>query len=204
MDYYSHHSPWTLDEPLALVGFMGAQVALIGRSLSSRTGLPFTDLERQIEHEAGCSRAQLVMEQGEAARRELEARTLRRVVPQQPNAIVALGDGALMDAVSGRWLKASAYLVYVHRPIEVCLAVIRQSLERDRSSFPEFVVQAPERVEDLLPYLEARVAGYEHALTRIEAGALHPQVVAGELLAMEGGGGDWPLRRLGPEHSATP
>lgn len=80
---------------IALVGFMGAGKTTVGRLLAARVGLPFVDADAAIEAAAGKPIGE-IFEDGEAAFRELESRTVHSIL-EGPEAVVALGGGALGD-----------------------------------------------------------------------------------------------------------
>ena len=62
--YYSYAPVLVTKRPIALAGFIGAQVPLTGAVLATLTGLPYIDLERHVEHDAGCAISALVATRG--------------------------------------------------------------------------------------------------------------------------------------------
>lgn len=81
--------PW----PVFLIGFMGTGKSTVGRALAGHLGVPFVDLDRQIEEDAGKSVAEIFAEDGEAQFRSLETAALARVAAGDP-CVVATGGGA--------------------------------------------------------------------------------------------------------------
>ncbi|HEX6034669.1 MAG TPA: shikimate kinase, partial [Anaerolineales bacterium] len=85
-----------------LYGPPGTGKSTIGKILARRLNLPFTDLDRVIETNAGMSIAQIMEGQGEPAFRELETAALKDTVGQvsdltnPPDKVIALGGGALL------------------------------------------------------------------------------------------------------------
>jgi shikimate kinase len=112
-DYYSYAPTLVLERPLVLIGMPGCGAGTVASLLSQRTGIPLVELERWIEHEAGCSLAQLVLERGEAELRRREEVLLPRALAEVPVPVVALGDGALRSRASRKRVKRHATLVYL-------------------------------------------------------------------------------------------
>ncbi len=85
---------------LYLVGFMAAGKTTVGRALADELGWPFIDIDSQIEAQEGTTIAQIFLERGEEAFRELETRAIRMHVSNieagNPS-IVALGGGAFVQ-----------------------------------------------------------------------------------------------------------
>jgi shikimate kinase len=190
MGYYDHHPTLSLREPLALIGFMGAGVQRIGHGLAARTGLPIHDIDRLIEQRAGMSRARLVIEQGDAARRAVEAERIGAALRATPPGIIVLGDGALIDPETRRAVGEQAHLVYVERPLPVLFAGILRERERAPGSIPEFVIAPPRSPDDLLAYFEERAPGYASARTTLRARNLHGAHVVDTILeALRDGSG---------------
>ena len=71
-----------------LVGMPGSGKSVVGRELAGRLGVPFVDLDEEIEREAGRSVSQIFTEQGEPAFRAMEATALTKAATQDPAANV--------------------------------------------------------------------------------------------------------------------
>lgn len=162
MSYYDPHPVIHLDRPVALIGFIGAEAALVGRLLTSVTGLRFAVLDELIAHAVGCTRAAYLRDHGEAALRAVEAAALTRALGERPAGVIVLGDGALLDRGSLHRVRRAATLVYIHRPLD---ALVRR-IGGSRKDHPEL---DPVRSEaDLRALLRARAPGYGGADVRID------------------------------------
>lgn len=162
--YYDPHPTVVIAQPVALIGFFGAETELIGRLLTSVSGLRFAVLDLLVEHTAGMSRATFIRQRGEAAWRAAEAEALGRALADRPPGVLVLGDGALLDRRSLHRVREETTLVYIHRPMEVVEARVRAS-RRDR---PE--LDGVRDAADLRAMLRERAAGYAAAALRVDAG----------------------------------
>jgi shikimate kinase len=107
-----------------LCGLSGSGKSTIGPLLAARIGVPFADLDREIERVAGRSVAELFEQEGEAAFRDLEAEALVRAT-QLPVGVVALGGGALGRAESLARVLAAGALVWLDASVDVLVARLR-------------------------------------------------------------------------------
>jgi shikimate kinase len=84
------------DRSLVLVGMMGAGKTTIGRRLAARVGLPFVDVDSEIEKAAGQSVADIFAQYGEDHFRAGEQRVFLRLLEEGPR-VLASGGGAFMS-----------------------------------------------------------------------------------------------------------
>jgi len=102
---------------IALLGIRGAGKSAIGTRLAARLNLPFLELDRLVEAEAGLSLAEIFALHGEEYYRRLEVEALRRLLRGSTGAVLATGGGIVTnpearELLEGHtttvWLKASA------------------------------------------------------------------------------------------------
>ncbi|HSL46755.1 MAG TPA: 3-dehydroquinate synthase [Anaerolineales bacterium] len=85
-----------------LYGPPGTGKSTIGKALARNLHLPYVDLDRVVESNAGISIAQIMAQQGESAFRDLETAALKEIVghassvTNAPDKVIALGGGALL------------------------------------------------------------------------------------------------------------
>jgi shikimate kinase / 3-dehydroquinate synthase len=134
---------------IVLIGFMGAGKTTVGRLVATRVGLPFVDTDEVIESREGRTIPELFEEGGEPAFRELERGAVLEVL-DGPEAVVALGGGALGDPAVARALAGKDVVL-----LEVSLPEARKRTGEGRSR--------PMLQRDPLTLLKARRASYESA-----------------------------------------
>ena len=78
-----------------LVGPPGAGKSTVGRLLADALGVPFLDTDARVEETAGCSIAEIFLESGEPAFRELERDAVLAALATHPG-VLSLGGGAPM------------------------------------------------------------------------------------------------------------
>lgn len=95
---------------IILVGFMGTGKTEVGRRLARELGRPFVDLDRLIETRAGKSVQAIFDDEGEARFRALEREAVRETIAI-PDAVIATGGGAFVDAENRRMLLEAGWVV---------------------------------------------------------------------------------------------
>lgn len=107
-----------LRRPVALVGLMGAGKTTVGRRLARLLGLPFLDVDREMEIAAGRSLADILESWGEAEYRNGERRIVRRLVGGGPS-VIATGGKAFEDARTRRLLQQETITVWLKADVDV-------------------------------------------------------------------------------------
>lgn len=186
MGYYDPYPQVSLDKPVCLIGFMGAEVHHTTYTLSSMTGIPYVELDKRVEHEMGMSVAQLYLERGERFWRDVEATMLERALKERPTPLICLGASALLDPVSKERCLSQAEVIYIRRPREVLLESIQRGRRETPSRYPYWSQRHPQSLDELDPLLRSREPTYESAHRLIDAGSLSPLEVARRLMSRLG------------------
>jgi len=185
--YYGHQPPVLLERPLCLVGFLGAGSVAVGSALGALTGLPWIDLDRRVEHAAGRTVSQLVLERGDRARQQLEGVALRRALDARPPGIISLGAGALRLPGSAAAVASEATSVYLRWPVEELARNIRRGLDQQPGRYPEFMVwRSVVTAAGLSPLLAAREPTYAAATHTVDCLEKAPTTIAREIMALVG------------------
>jgi shikimate kinase len=112
-----------------LVGMPGAGKSVVGKELAGRLGVPFIDLDTEIERTAGATVPEIFASQGEAAFRAMEADALVKAGTQDP-AVVACGGGVVLEPANRITLRATGITVFLHVPLEELRARVRPATDR--------------------------------------------------------------------------
>jgi XRE family aerobic/anaerobic benzoate catabolism transcriptional regulator len=101
---------------IALLGLRGAGKSTLGKKLAENLGIPFIELDHEVEKEAGAKLGEVFALYGQDAFRRFERRALERVLNQHERAVIATGGSLVTDPATYEllqqrcvcvWLKAS-------------------------------------------------------------------------------------------------
>jgi XRE family transcriptional regulator, aerobic/anaerobic benzoate catabolism transcriptional regulator len=101
---------------IALLGLRGAGKSTLGAKLADVLKLPFVELDREVEKEAGAALGEVFAMYGQEAFRRFERRALERVLGEHERAVIATGGSLVTDPGTYKlllercicvWLKAS-------------------------------------------------------------------------------------------------
>ncbi|MEL6345037.1 MAG: shikimate kinase [Myxococcota bacterium] len=182
--YYNYAPTVVFSRPVALVGFMGARVPLTGAILSAKTGLPYIDLARHVEHAAGRSQRRLVTERGLPELHAHERRILRRVLAESPPPIVSLGFSTLSDPETAAMVRRQATLFYIERNLAEMHRNLVEETTQSTGRYWTFSRTPPETPDALSGLYAVHRATYEQGSRRIVAAGRHPNRIASEILSI--------------------
>ena len=114
-----------LGKHLALIGFMGAGKSTVGREVAERIARPFVDLDNEIEKRHGPIR-EIFEQRGEEEFRRLEELVLAEALAG-PDAVIALGGGAVLSVLNRERLGARAFRVFLDVDVETAWKRVRGS-----------------------------------------------------------------------------
>lgn len=145
-----------------LTGFMGSGKSAVGRPLAERLGVPFVDLDGEIEAAAGMSVPEIFVQSGEPAFRSLESRALRQTAAQ-PAVVVATGGGVVTREANLRWMARHGVTVWLHPEFAT---ILRRIGERGGGGRPLF-----RDAEQARRLYASRLRAYRRADLEIPVGA---------------------------------
>ncbi len=116
---------------IALIGLRGAGKSTLGHRLATDLGVPFIQLDSEIEAEAGMSLEEVFDLLGQAAYRRLERHCLERVIERHARAVVETGGGIVADPAAFGQLLSSCYTIWLRaRPEDHMARVVAQGDQR--------------------------------------------------------------------------
>jgi len=112
-----------------LVGMPGSGKSTVGRELAGRLGVPFVDLDVEIERRDGRSITEIFEADGEAGFRALEAKELLDASTHDP-AVIACGGGVVLEPANRITLRNTGTCVFLDVPLDVLAARVRPDADR--------------------------------------------------------------------------
>jgi XRE family aerobic/anaerobic benzoate catabolism transcriptional regulator len=112
---------------IALVGLRGAGKSTLGEKLARALGVPFIELDREVEKEAGANLGEVFAMYGQDAFRRFERRALERVLQAHERAVIATGGSLVTDPSSYELLLERCFCIWLKAaPEEHMARVIAQ------------------------------------------------------------------------------
>ena len=132
---------------IILVGMMGSGKTTLGRFLSMILGLPFIDLDKEIELQAGKTIPEIFEDDGEEYFRNFECLILKNII-STGNAIISTGGGIIENSESFDILKEQNRVFYLKTTPEVLYSRIKGDVNRPNlKSFEHFSALLKSREE---------------------------------------------------------
>jgi XRE family transcriptional regulator, aerobic/anaerobic benzoate catabolism transcriptional regulator len=147
---------------IALIGLRGAGKSTLGAKLARDRGVPFVELDREIERIAGASLSEIFDLYGQAAYRRYERRALEAVLESHDRAVIATGGSIVSEPGTYDLLLTTCYTIWLTAaPEEHMSRVVAQSDLRPMAGNDEAMA-------DLRRILDGRDALYAKADVRID------------------------------------
>jgi XRE family aerobic/anaerobic benzoate catabolism transcriptional regulator len=142
---------------IALIGLRGAGKSTLGRALAAARGVPFIELDREIERESGLALGEIFDLYGQPAFRRLERRCLEAAIERHQACVIATGGSIVSDPGTFDLLLAACLTVWLKAaPAEHMGRVLAQGDTRP-------MAENAEAMEDLRRILAGREALYSKA-----------------------------------------
>ena len=147
---------------IALIGLRGAGKSTLGSRLAKELEVPFIELDREIEREAGTSLSEIFLLYGQGGYRRYERRCLENVVKRNERAVIATGGSIVSEPGTYDLLLATCRTVWLKaQPEEHMARVLAQGDTRP-------ITGNREAMEDLHRILRGRNALYGRAEVTVD------------------------------------
>jgi benzoyl-CoA-dihydrodiol lyase len=163
---------------IALIGLRGAGKSSLGEAAAAKLGMPFVELDREIERESGMSLAELFDLYGQPAYRRHERRCLESVIRNHERAIIAAGGSLVSEPGTFELLLSACFTVWVKAsPEEHMNRVIAQGDMRP-------MADNVEAMDDLRKILATRTKLYGRADVVIDTSGRSVKDSVSQLVAL--------------------
>ncbi len=112
-----------------LTGFMATGKSRVGIELARLMGRPFADTDKLVEEHAAMSIPDIFSLEGETGFRKREHDVVVRC-SKQPEAVIALGGGAVLDPANRQHLEATGIIVNLYAQIPVLVQRLLRKTNR--------------------------------------------------------------------------
>jgi XRE family aerobic/anaerobic benzoate catabolism transcriptional regulator len=161
---------------IALIGLRGSGKSTLGALLAKKRGVPFIELDREIEQVAGASLGEIFELFGQERFRSAEREALDRVLARHKEFVMATSGSIVTDPATLELLLSSCFTVWMRaRPDEHMARVIAQGDKRPMGSNPR-------AMDDLHAILRSREPLYAKADATLETTGRRPEEVLPDLL----------------------
>ncbi len=153
---------------VALVGLRGAGKSTLGARLARERDVPFIELDREVEREAGTSLSEVFLLYGQAGYRRLERRALESVIEAHDACVIATGGSIVSEPATYELLLSTCFTVWLRaRPEEHMARVVAQGDTRPMAGNTE-------AMEDLKRILDNRATLYGQADATVDTAGRTP------------------------------
>jgi XRE family aerobic/anaerobic benzoate catabolism transcriptional regulator len=163
---------------IALIGLRGAGKTTLGQRLAEHSGMPFIELNREVEHEYGATIGEILALHGQPGYLRYERQSLEKVIAKHERAVIEIGGGLASDPETLDLLLATTRTVWIRAlPQEHMQRVIEQGDLRPMAN-------SHEAMDDLRAILKAREPFYRKANLQLNTSGKKPTQSFRELLKL--------------------
>lgn len=166
------------DGRIALIGLRGGGKSTLGQLLAARLGVPFIELDREIEQRSGASLSEIFDMFGQETFRRAEREALESVLRQHRHFVMATSGSIVTEPGTLEVLLSSCFTVWVRAtPDEHMTRVMEQGDMRP-------MARSGRAMEDLMAILKSREPLYAKAACELVTTGKSPEQNMAELLRL--------------------
>jgi XRE family aerobic/anaerobic benzoate catabolism transcriptional regulator len=163
---------------ICLIGLRGAGKSTLGALAGQALGLPFVELNSEIEEQSGMPVEELLALYGQEGYRKLEAQAIERIISTYETMILAVAGGIVAEPETYATLLNTFHTIWLKTSPEEHMARVRaQGDERPMAGNPE-------AMEQLKSILTSREALYGKAQASLDTSGRSPETSLAELLSV--------------------
>jgi XRE family transcriptional regulator, aerobic/anaerobic benzoate catabolism transcriptional regulator len=162
---------------IALIGLRGAGKTTLGQLAAQDLGVPFVELDREIERASGMELSEIFAVHGQPMFRRLERQCLETIVARFERVVIATGGSLVTEAATYDLLLSTCFVVWLSAsPDEHMGRVLAQGDLRP-------MADGPQAMDDLKAILDSRSALYAKADATVDTGGKTEAQAFAKLLA---------------------
>ncbi len=162
---------------IALIGLRGAGKTTLGQGLATSLGVPFTELDREIERASGMEMSEIFAAHGQSGFRRLEYQALEETLGQHDRCVIATGGSIVTEPRTFDLLLSECFVIWLRATPEQHMArVAAQGDLRPMAS-------SRQAMEDLQAILQARAQLYGKANASVDTSETSEQDALDQLKA---------------------
>lgn len=163
---------------LCLIGLRGAGKSTLGAMAGKKLGVPFVELNREIEDQFGMPVNEILALYGQEGYRNLEAEAIKRIIATHECMILAVAGGIVAEPETYNDLLDHFHTVWIKTSPQEHMARVRaQGDTRPMAGNPE-------AMEQLKSILKSREALYDRALAQLETSGRSVDQSLADLVAL--------------------
>ncbi|OWU82807.1 transcriptional regulator [Phaeobacter sp. 22II1-1F12B] len=163
---------------LCLIGLRGAGKSTLGAMLGKAMGVPFVELNREIEEHSGMPVDEVLALYGQEGYRSLEAQAIDRVIATYDTVVLAVAGGIVVEPETYNTLLSRFHTVWLRTsPDEHMMRVRAQGDERPMAGNPE-------AMEQLKSILTSREPLYARAEAQLNTSGVAVETALSQLVEL--------------------
>src|SRR5262245_4952522 len=170
-------SPQASRGRIALVGLRGAGKTTLGQRAAEALGVPFVELDGEVERASGMELSEIFASHGQSMYRRLERQCLEAVIQRFDRVVIATGGSLVTESATYDLLLSSCFVVWLSaKPEEHMGRVLAQGDLRP-------MAEGPQAMDDLKAILDSRTTLYAKADAQVDTSRKGEPEALAQLLA---------------------